>query len=307
MSDLPTYPGAEASFPPGHAYVNGAFCPIAEARISVLDWGLLRSDATYDVVHVWRRRFFRLDAHLARFERSAARLRLALPFDRAGLAAVLKEVVRRSGLDDAYVEAILTRGRAPGFGRDPRQGVPSFIAFAVPFGWLADEAQRARGLDATVAGQRRIPPESVDPRVKNYHWLDLVMGLYEAFDRGGETVMLTDGAGHVAEGPGFNVFAVKQGRATTPDAGVLEGITRETALLLLEELGVPAAAAPLPVEALRAADEAFVTSTAGGIVPLTRLDGQAIGDGRPGPVTARLTELYWAKHDDPAWTTPVDD
>jgi branched-chain amino acid aminotransferase len=157
-----------------------------------------------------------------------------------------------------------------------------------------------------IADIPRISPESVDPTVKNYHWLDLVMGLYAAYDAGRENVLLTDGAGNVTEGPGFNLFSVKDGRAITPARGVLHGVTRRTALELLAELGVPTEAAPLPVAALKAADEVFLTSTAGGPMPITRLDGEAVGDGRPGPVTAQVTALYWDKHQDPAWSTPVD-
>jgi branched-chain amino acid aminotransferase len=293
-------------FPPGTAYIDGRFCPISEARISVLDWGLLRSDATYDVVHVWRRRFFRLDAHLDRFLASVAKLRLTLPFDRAALAETLTECVRRAGLDDAYVEMICTRGFSPDFSRDPRRADNRFIAFAIPFGWIADETQRRRGLHLAIAEVRRIPPQSVDPRVKNYHWLDLVTGLFEAYDRGAENVLLCDLEGNVTEGAGFNVFAVAAGRVITPTAGVLEGITRRTVLELCVELGIPAGTGVLSVAALKGADEVFVTSTAGGIMPVARIDGTAIDDGRPGRLTGKLTSLYWAKHDDPAWTTSVD-
>ena len=293
-------------FPPGTAYIDGGFCPIAEARISVLDWGLLRSDATYDVVHVWRRRFFRLDAHLDRFLASVAKLRLILPFDRAALAETLKECVRRAGLDDAYVEMICTRGFSPDFSRDPRRADNRFIAFAIPFGWIADEAQRRRGLHLAIAEVRRIPPQSVDPTVKNYHWLDLVAGLFEAYDRGAENVLLCDLEGNVTEGAGFNVFAVSAGRVTTPAAGVLEGITRRTVLELCSELGIPAGAGTLSAAALKGAEEVFVTSTAGGIMPVARIDGAPVGEGKPGPMTGRLIELYWAKHEDPAWTTSVD-
>ena len=151
----------------------------------------------------------------------------------------------------------------------------------------------------------RIPPESVDPTVKNYHWLDLVAGLFEAYDRGAETVVLTDPAGNVAEGPGFNLFVVKDGRVATPDRGVLEGITRRTAIELCGELGIPIVEELVPTDRLSTADEIFITSTAGGIMPVTRVDAAPVGDGRPGPLTGRLTELYWAKHEDPDWTTAV--
>lgn len=299
-------PEPEIAFPPGIAYVDGEFCPMSEAKISVLDWGFLRSDATYDVVHVWQRRFFRLDKHLDRFLASAGKLKLTLPFDRDRLAEILKECVRRSGLDDVYVEMICTRGFSPTFSRDPREAENRFIAFAIPFSWIATEEQRARGLDIAIGSVIRIPPESVDPRVKNYHWMDLVAGLYEAYEKGAENVVLCDRDGNLTEGPGFNIFAVKDGAVVTPDRGVLEGITRRTALDLCALAQIPAAEAPLSVDALMGADEVFLTSTAGGIVPITRIDGAAIGAGRPGPVTARLVDLYWAKHEDPDWTTPVD-
>ena len=295
----------DEAFPPGTAYMDGRFCPLSEAKISVLDWGFLRSDATYDVVHVWRRRFFRLEAHLDRFLSSVEKLRLRLPFEREGLREVLIECVRRSGLDDAYVEMICTRGRSPTFSRDPRDAVNRFIAFAIPFGWVADADQRRRGLHLAIGTVTRIPPQSVDPTIKNYHSLDLVSGLFEAYERGAENVVLVNTRGDIAEGPGFNVFAVKDGTLTTPESGVLRGITRQTALELAAEVAIPAAEAPLSADALRGADEVFITSTAGGIIAVTRIDGAAIGDGRPGPVTRRLTDLYWEKHSDPAWTTPV--
>lgn len=301
-------PTAEIAYPPGIAYMDGAFVPISEAKISVLDWGLLRSDATYDVVHVWKGRFFCLDKHLDRFFTSVAKLRMTLPVERDELARILAGCVARSGLENAYVEMICTRGVSPTFSRDPRDAINRFIAFAIPFGWIADEAQRERGLEVAIAqGVERISPRSVDPTVKNYHWLDLVAGLFEAYERKAENVMLTDGAGNVTEGPGFNIFALAEGRVLTPDTGVLEGITRGAAIELCAELGMPVDIAPLPVATLKAADEDFITSTAGGIMPVTKVDGAPIADGKPGPFTAKLTALYWAKHRDPAWSTAVED
>ncbi len=296
---------AQPKYPDGIAYMDGRYVPMAQATISVLDWGFLRSDATYDVVHVWQGRFFRLDDHLDRFQRSVDRLRLALPFGRDRVAEILSECVRRAGLDDAYVEMICTRGISPTFSRDPRDAVNRFIAFAIPFGWILRPEDRERGLHIAISRVRRIPPESVDPTIKNYHWLDLIAGLFDAYDRGAENVVLTDGEDNVVEGPGFNVFAVTDGRVTTPDRGVLEGITRRSAIELCNEIDVPVTTAPLAASALRHADEAFVTSTAGGIMPLTRVDDRPVADGTPGPITRRLIDLYWQKHQDPAWSTPV--
>lgn len=293
--------------PPGVAYMDGKFLPISEAKISVLDWGFLRSDATYDVVHVWEGRFFRLDLHLDRFLRSASKIHLQLPVGREALTGILAECVARSGLDNAYVEMVLTRGVSPTFSRDPRDAVNRLICFAIPFGWILKPEDRERGLSIVISDIWRIAPESVDPTVKNYHWLDLVMGLYGAYERGAQSVVLTDALRNVTEGPGFNVFTVKEQRIATPDHGVLEGVTRQTAIALADELRFPIEQRTISAEEVPSADEVFATSTAGGIMPITRVDGTVIGTGRMGDVTRQLIDLYWAKHKDPAWSTAVED
>ncbi|OCC02416.1 branched-chain amino acid transferase [Labrys sp. WJW] len=295
------------NYPAGTAYIDGAFVPMSEAKISVLDWGFLHSDATYDVVHVWKGRFFRLDSHIERFARSADRLRLTLPVSPGGLARILAECVARSGLEDAYVEMVLTRGTSPTFSRDLREARNQLICFAIPFGWILKPEQREAGLSIVLSDIRRIPPESVDPTVKNYHWLDFVMGLYDAYDRGAQSAVLTDAGGNLAEGPGFNIFTVRQGRIATPDRGVLRGVTRQTAIDLAAELGFPLEERVVAAAEALAADEVFVTSTAGGIMPVTRINAAVVGEGRMGPVTRALLEAYWARHEDPAWSTAVAD
>jgi branched-chain amino acid aminotransferase len=299
MSTLPDYSQ-------GAACVRGQYVPIGDAAIPLTDWGFLRSDATYDVVTVWDGAFFRLDAHLERFLASCARLRLDPGRSPAGIAAVLEQCVRLSGLRNAYVEMIVTRGQPPWGSRDPRQAVNQFYAFAVPYVWIANAAQRERGLNLIVSGVQRIPASSVDPRVKNYHWNDLTMGLLEALDAGGDTVVLTDGAGHVVEGPGFNVFCVDaQGTIVTPAQGMLEGITRRTVLEMAASLGLPLQARALPAGELRGAREVFLSTSGGGVLPVTRVDGRPVGDGAVGPVVRQLVQTYWDWHRDPRYSQPV--
>lgn len=139
-----------------------------------------------------------------------------------------------------------------------------------------------------------MPPESVDPKIKNYHWGDFTRGLLEAKDLGFDTVILLGMEGNVAEGPGFNVFAVVEGRVVTPESGCLEGVTRRTVLEICAELGIPAEVRVLPVAELRAADEIFLSSTAGGVMPITRLEERILGNGAPGSITRRLTAAYQA-------------
>ena len=301
--------GEPSSSGAGVAYIRGQIVPIAQATIPILDLGFLHSDATYDVVHVWNGRFFRLDDHLDRFERGMAQLRMSLPIGRNRIREILQECVRSSGLENAYVELICTRGMAAPGSRDPRDCVNQFYAFAVPFAWVATPEQQETGLSVHVSGVQRIAPESVDPTVKNYHWLDLVRGLYDAFDHGAETALLSDAAGNVVEGPGFNVFAVSDGALVTPAAGVLEGITRLTALEIGAELGAEldlrVEERALSCDELVGALEVFVTSTAGGIMPVTTVNGRAIGAGVPGPVTRKIRARYWELHDDSRYSEPV--
>ena len=293
-------------YPPGIAYVDGQYLPIKDAKVSILDWGFLRSDATYDVVHVWEGRFFRLDRHLDRFFSNMERLRLAPPHAKTDVARILHNCVALSTLKRAYVQVLCTRGTSPDFSRDPRRAENRLMAFAVPFGSVAGPEQMKRGLHATVSERMRIPPESFDPTIKNYQWLDLVCGLFEAFDKDRDVPLLRDAAGNLAEGPGFNLFIVKDRTVSTPDRGVLKGVTRQTVLELCEHLSLIAQERPVSVSALLNADEVFVTSTAGGIMPVCRIDGRPVGDGNPGPITMRLTKEYWDRHSWPKWSEPVE-
>lgn len=292
----------------GCAYVDDRYVAPEDAKISIFDWGFLHSDATYDVAHAWQGRFFRLDDHLDRFFASCDRLRLNPGKSRDEIRAVMHECVRRAGLRDAYVEVLCTRGLPQPGSRDPRTCTNRFMAFAIPFVWIADPARQARGIDLVVSSVQRIAPASVDPRVKNYHWLDMVMALFQAYERGGETAVLVDAAGNVAEGPGFNVFAVVDGTLVTPDAGVLEGVTRRTMIELARAAGIPLRVGPLPVADLRRADEVFLSSTGGGAIGISSLDGVPVGGrkaGEFGPVTRQLQRAYWALHEDSRYVEPI--
>jgi len=290
----------------GVAFIDEAYVPIGEARLPILDWGFTRSDVTYDVVHVWRGSFFRLEDHLERFLRSCARLRLDPGRDRAAIAEVLAGCVRRSGLREAYVEMACTRGVPRPGSRDLRSCRNRFLAFAVPFVWILDPETQERGGHLHISDVPRIAPASVDPTVKNFHWGDLTRGLLQALERGADTAVLVDPEGFISEGPGFNVFAVREGRVLSPAGTVLEGITRRTVRELCEALDIPFELGRLTPEALRAADEVFLSSTAGGIMPITRVDGRVLGDGRPGPLTRRLRERYWEWHALERYATPVE-
>jgi branched-chain amino acid aminotransferase len=292
-------------FSKGAAWQRGAYVPVAQASIPITDWGFLRSDAAYDVVTAWGGAFFRLDDHLDRFFRSCQRFRLDPGKTAEEIVEILAHCVRLAGLRNAYVEMLVTRGQPPWGSRDPRQAVNQFHAFAVPYVWIASEAQRQRGLNVMVSAVQRIPPASVDPTAKNYHWNDMTMGLFDALDTGADTVLLSDAAGNVVEGPGFNVFAVRGGKVVTPGEGVLEGITRRTVIEMAGTLGIPVDVRALPAQELRSADEAFLSTSGGGVLPVTRVDGEPVGSGEAGAITRRLLQTYWDWHAEPRYSTPI--
>jgi branched-chain amino acid aminotransferase len=291
----------------GAAYVDGRYMPIAEAAIPILDFGYRRSDVTYDVVGVWGGAFFRLDDHIRRFRNSMQALRLDPPESDADIRAVLAECVRRTGLREAYVGVDCLRGRPkPDLPRHPVNCRNYLVAFTIPWVWVVSPEVQERGAHVIVAKTPRIPDESVDPKVKNFHWGDLTQGLFEAYDRKADTCVLLDRDGFVTEGPGFNVFAVSDGAVATPDRGALEGITRMSVLEICAELGIRCNVKPVRAAELRDADEIFLATTAGGIMPASRIDGRILGNDRPGPISARLRELFWAKRAKGWHATPID-
>lgn len=291
----------------GAAWSDGRIIPVADAGIPVTDWGVTHCDIGYDVVPVWKGAFFRLDDYLDRFLASVAALRMNLPQDRAAIAAALHDMVAASGLRDSYVAMVAARGRnrIPG-SRDPRDCENHFYAWCVPYVHIVKPEQAESGTSVWIAKSvRRIPTDCVDPRVKNYHWGDFTSGLFEAKDRGFETTMLLDHAGNVTEGPGFNVFAAFGNRLVTPDRGVLHGITRKTVLELAAARGLAVETRPLPLEALWQADEVFLSSSGGGVIPVAKIDDRSFSNAAAGPLARSLRADYFATLDRPDMRTAI--
>lgn len=290
----------------GAAFTQDGFVPISEAKISVLDWGFTRSDCTYDVVHVYRGGFFRLADHLDRFETSMARRRIAPRQSRAEMEHILHKVVALTRLQDSYVAMVALRGRPRvGGSRRPSDCDNHFIAYALPWIDVMAPDVQARGGHLWIASTPRVPDASFDPAVKNYMWGDLTSGLLEAHEHGFDTAVLCDAEGFVTEGPGFNIFIVKDGAVLTPDRGSLGGITRKSVLELCAAEGIAAGIAPITRAMLEDADEIFTATTAGGVMPIARLNERILGNDRPGPLSARLKHLYWQHHAEGWHRTPV--
>jgi branched-chain amino acid aminotransferase len=298
---------SETDWSAGAAYVKGRFVPIAEAAIPVTDWGYRRSDVTYDVVSVWNGTFFRLDDHMRRFQASMKALRLAPPESEADMRRILTECARKLGNREAYVAMDCLRGvPRPGLPRHAGSCTNHFLAYAVPWVWVIPEDIQARGAHVVIAETPRIPEVCVDPRVKNFHWGDLTRGQFEAIDRGADTCILLDLEGRVTEGPGFNVFMVSDGVVASPDRGALEGITRMSVYELCGDMGLKSEIRPITADEMRNADEVFLATTAGGIMPASRIDGRIMGNDRPGPISARLREAFWKRRSEGWHATPIE-
>ncbi|KAB8227732.1 hypothetical protein ETB97_010824 [Aspergillus alliaceus] len=291
----------------GIAWIEGKYVPLAEARIPLLDQGFMHSDLTYDVPAVWDGRFFRLDDHLERLEVSCGKLRLKLPLPREEVKRILVDMVAKSGIRDAFVELIVTRGLKGIRGTKPEDMKNSLYMFVQPYVWVMEPEVQTTGGSAIVARTvRRVPPGAIDPTVKNLQWGDLVRGMFEASDRGATYPFLTDGDANITEGSGFNIVFVKDGVLYTPDRGVLQGITRRSVIDVARAAGIEVRVEVIPVELAYNADEIFMSTTAGGIMPITSLDGKLVNGGQLGPITKAIWDGYWAIHYDPALSFQID-
>ena len=283
----------------GAAWMNGKVLPISQAMIPVNDWGLVHSDITYDVVPVIDGAFFRFDEYLTRFLSSMEDLHLDPGMSKRDIKAALHQMVGKSSLRDSYVAMVCSRGKPKIAGsRDPRDCENHFFAWCVPYVHIIKPEIVEQGATAWIAQNAyRIPENSVNPLVKNYHWGDFTQGLFEAKDKNYETVILLDYDGNVTEGPGFNVFAVKDKVLITPDRGVLAGVSRKTVLEMADHLGIKTCVRSLSVEELLEADEVFLSSSGGGVIPIIRVNETIFGNGASGPISVQLNETYWN------WTT----
>ncbi|GAM90465.1 hypothetical protein ANO11243_085090 [Dothideomycetidae sp. 11243] len=299
---------SDSKYATGIAWIEGDYVPLAEARIPLLDQGFMHSDLTYDVPSVWAGRFFRLDDHLDRLEASCKKMRLNMPLPREQVSQILCEMVIKSGIKDAFVELIVTRGLKGVRGFDPR--VPfknNLYMFVQPYVWVMDpEVQKVGGHAVVARTVRRIPPGAIDPTVKNLQWGDLTRGLFEAADRGATYPFLTDGDANITEGSGFNICIIKDGVLRTPDRGVLHGITRKSVIDAARFNNIEVRVETVPTDLVYQADEILMCTTAGGIMPITTLDGKSVRDGKVGPVTKKIWDTYWQMHYDEKFSFRLD-
>jgi branched-chain amino acid aminotransferase len=283
--------------------------PIEETSIPILDPAFTKSDVVFDAVSVWDGAFFRLDDHMARFYRSCEYIRVTPPCSDDEIRCILAQCVDRAGFSNSVVYFLCTRGQYAGGTAvgDPRTADNEFIAYAVPYYWIVPKDRVETGAHLWIAETRRAPDSAINQRVKNFNRMDLTRAQFEALDAGADAPVLLSIDGYLTEGPGFNVWIVRDGKVVTPGDNLLEGITRRTVLDLCAMIGLSADTADLTPEDLQNAGEAFISSSGGGVIAVTRVNDRSIGNGAPGLTTTRLSDLYWRKRAEGWLTTPVAD
>jgi branched-chain amino acid aminotransferase len=275
-------------------HVDGQICLPEQAKVSVFDRGFLYGDSVYETIGTVRGRLFALSDHLDRLERSAGKLALRLP-PRDQIERAILDTVAAAGNPESRVRVMVTRG-AGQLDMDPASAVaPALVVIVQPLGGPTP-AMYDRGVAVAIVSVTRNLPGAIDPAIKSGNYLNNVMALSEARQRPGvhEAILLSAG-GSVAEGASSNVFAVMGDELRTPalSVGILAGVTRAKVLALARAEGIPCREVEfMSPDELRGADEAFLTSAARGVLPVTIVDGQPLGAGVPGPVTRRLMSLY---------------
>jgi branched-chain amino acid aminotransferase len=289
------------------ACVNGSLVPPERATVSVLDRGLLYGDAAFETLGVYGGRPFRLDAHLQRLAGSLVALRFAAPVDMERLAQQVLEVVRANALHQGIVRVTITRGAGPRGLATRGADKPTTIvtAHVAPLHLLELAAQGAAAVVATVP---RVPAACLPAQAKHANMLNGILAHAQAESAGAYEALLLTVDGHVAEGSFSNVFFVADGRLHTPalTLGVLPGITRAAVIALARQAGVQVLEGAFELRMLRQAQEAFMTNTGAGVMPLARLGAQTWR--APGPVTRALHDAYRrlvALEAGPWWTADV--
>lgn len=276
-------------------YVNGRFCPESEAKVSVFDHGLLYGDGVYDTLCGWNGYIFRLEQHVDRLYRSAHAVKIEIPLSKNELIEKIVETARRTGHKNLYLKCYVTRGVGPQPLLDPRNCSPTVVIFGRPYLWLIDPEKNESGLTAKITSIRRTPDQSIDGKIKNLNYLNIVLAKIEAIESGMDEAIMPGLDGRILEGPGYNVFIVKDNIVITPPPGnILMGVTRGACLDIAKEIGLESREAALSAYDLYNADEVFLSSTAGGAVGIREIDGRKVGTGKTGPITKKICQTYFA-------------
>jgi branched-chain amino acid aminotransferase len=274
-------------------YINGKYYDKADAKISVFDHGLLYGDGIFEGIRVYAGRIFRLRRHLERLYDSAKAIKLEIPLNFEQMMAAVRDAVEVNQKQDVYIRLVVTRGVGT-LGLDPRKASNPQVIIIVDEISMYPKEFYENGLRIVTASTIRNHPNSLNPRIKSLNYLASILAQIECTEAGCIEALMLNHKGEVAEGSADNIFLVKHGVLKTPppEAGILEGITRETVMELARKAGTTVLETALTRFDVYGADECFLTGTGAEIIPVVQVDGRAIGTGKPGPMTKQILERY---------------
>jgi len=276
-------------------YLSGKLVPREQAVVSVFDHGLLYGDGVFEGIRVYGGKVFLEEEHIVRLYESALSIRLEIPISPVEMVQAVRDTVAANNIIDGYVRLVVTRG-AGTLGIDPqRTSNPQVIIIADTFALYPQELYD-KGMKLITASTIRNHSGALSPRIKSLNYLNNVLAKIEGTDAGTVEALMLNHKGEVAECTGDNIFIVKDGVLKTPppEAGILEGLTRNAVMKLAVEAGVTVQQTPLVRHDIFVADECFLTGTAAEVISVVSLDGRKIGTGEPGPITKDLLERFRA-------------
>ena len=274
-------------------YISGKFFDKEDAKVSVFDHGFLFGDGIFEGMRSYNGNVFRLREHMIRLWNSAKALMIEIPITIEAMEAAVNETLRVNGITDGYIRLIVTRGIGT-LGLDAHLCKNPEIVIIADHLALYPKEFYEKGLDIVTASTVRINPSMISPQIKSLNYLNNILAKIEGHQAGCIEVLMLNTKGEVAECSGDNIFIVSGGTLHTPptDAGILKGITRETVLEIAREMGIPVKESPMTQYDVYVADECFLTGSAAELIPVVKVDGRPIGDGKPGAMTMKLLDRF---------------
>jgi branched-chain amino acid aminotransferase len=287
-------------------YIDGAYYPKSQAKVSVFDHGLLYGDGVFEGIRAYNGSVFKLKEHVDRLYRSAHMIMLEIPMTRERMVQTVVETLRRNGLNDSYIRLVVTRGMGD-LGLNPKKCPKPTIIVITDTILLHRGEAKENGVTAMLSWVKRDPVDATSHEIKSLNYLNSILAKIEANISGVDEAICLDKNGYVCEGVAENIFIVKDGKLFTPPSytGALPGITAQEVMKLARRLDFEVEEKNMTPYELFNAEEVFFTGTAAEIVPVSEINKRTINSGKPGPITKKLIEEFGKLVSDPNQGIPI--